>query len=105
MEPSLLSQSLRLPISAPNGNSKVSVLTKPVYPLPLFVSFGLLCGGAIFMESCDSVVYSMEYYGVTPMFTLNLNLGFVALIMAWVISVFSIKTALVARMSAHGATV
>ncbi|GEQ72572.1 hypothetical protein JCM33374_g6259 [Metschnikowia sp. JCM 33374] len=82
------------------------VLTKPVYPITeLFVSFGLLCGGAIFMESCDSVVYSMEYYGVTPMFTLNLNLGFVALIMAWVISVFSIKTALVARMSAHGATV
>ncbi|KAM9909621.1 hypothetical protein OXX69_005252 [Metschnikowia pulcherrima] len=75
-------------------------LTKPVYPITeLFVSFGLLCGGAIFMESCDSVVYSLEYLGLTSMFTLNLCLGFVALIMAWVMAVFSIKDGLVARMS------
>lgn len=81
-------------------------LTKPVYPMTeLLVSFGLLCGGAIFMESCDSVVYLLEYYGLTSMFTLNLCLGFVALIMAWVMAVFYIKDALVTRMSTRKSTV
>lgn len=75
-------------------------LKKPSYPMTeLVVAFGLLAGGLIFMESCDPVIYSLEYYGLTAMFTLNVSLGVVALIMAWVMSVFSIKDAMVSRMS------
>lgn len=66
----------------------------------LVVSFALICGGLIFMESCDPIIHLFEYYGFTPMFTLNVSLGVVALIMAWEMSVFAIKDALVNRMAA-----
>lgn len=75
-------------------------LTKPLYPMTeLLVSFGLICGGMIFIESCDPVVYLLEYHGYTPMFTFNISLGLVALIMAWVIGVFSMKDGIIARRS------
>lgn len=63
----------------------------------IVVAFALLCGGLIFMESCDPVVHLFEYYGYTSMFTLNVSLGFVALLMAWEMCVFSIKDALIRR--------
>ncbi|KAG7664064.1 uncharacterized protein J8A68_002388 [[Candida] subhashii] len=67
-------------------------LTKPTRPITeLIVAFGLLCGGAIFMESTDPVVLSFEYYGLTAMFTLNVSLGMVTLFMSWVMSVFALK--------------
>lgn len=67
-------------------------LTKPTRPITeLIVAFGLLCGGAIFMESTDPVVLSFEYYGLTAMFTLNVSLGVVTLLMSWIMSVFAIK--------------
>lgn len=73
-------------------------LTRPLNPMTeLVVSFSLLCGGAIFMESCDPVVYTFEYYGYTAMFTLNVTLGVVTLLMAWIMSVFAFKDWLKAK--------
>ncbi|PVH13938.1 uncharacterized protein CXQ87_002057 [Candidozyma duobushaemuli] len=67
-------------------------LTRPSSPMTeLVVSFALMCGGTIFMESCDPVVHTFEYYGYTPMFTLNVTLGVVTLLMAWIMSVFAFK--------------
>lgn len=63
----------------------------------LIVSFALLCGGAIFMESCDPVILAMEYRGYTSMFALNINLGIVALLMAWLMGLFAIKDRLLLR--------
>lgn len=67
-------------------------LTRPLSPMTeLVVSFALMCGGTIFMESCDPVVHTFEYYGYTPMFTLNVTLGVITLLMAWIMSVFAFK--------------
>lgn len=75
-------------------------LTQPTSPLTeIIVSFSLACGGMVFMESCDAVVHLYEYHGYTAMFTLNVSVGLVALIMAWELSVFAIKDALVRRMA------
>lgn len=63
----------------------------------LIVSFSLLCGGLIFMESCDPVVLAFEYRGFTSMFTLNVSLGVVTLLMAWQIALFAIKDWMVDR--------
>ena len=75
-------------------------LTRPLSPMTeLVVSFTLMCGGLIFMESCDPVVYTFEYYGYTPMFTLNVSLGVVTLLMSWEMSVFAFKDWLKAKKS------
>lgn len=67
-------------------------ITKPQMPMSeLVVAFGLIAGGLIFMESCSPIVHSMEYYGYTPMFSLNLTLGVVTLIMAWEMTIFTFK--------------
>lgn len=67
-------------------------VTEPRRPMTeLIVSFALLCGGLIFMELCDPLVHTFEYYGFTLMFTLNVSLGFVALLMAWEMIVFAVK--------------
>ncbi|XP_062809789.1 uncharacterized protein PRCAT00003037001, partial [Priceomyces carsonii] len=53
-------------------------LTEPSWPFTeLLVSFALLCGGLIFMESTEPVVQIFEYRGYTSMFTLNVSLGLV----------------------------
>lgn len=70
----------------------VKAMTQPTRPMTeLVVSFALLCGGLVFMESTDPIVHSFEYYGYTNMFTLNVSLGVIALLMAWEMSVFAIK--------------
>jgi len=57
---------------------------KPARPFTeLITSFALICGGVIFMQSTDQVVEALEYRGLTSMFTLNVNVGIVALIMGW----------------------
>lgn len=77
-------------------------LTRPLGPMTeLVVSFCLLCGGMVFMESTDPVIHLLEYYGCTSMFTLNVSVGLVALVMAWELGVFAIKDALVRRMSSQ----
>jgi hypothetical protein len=73
-------------------------LTRPSKPITeLLTSFSLLCGGLMFMVSCDPVVLALEYRGFTSMFTLNICLGFVALLMAWEMVLFSIKDFLATR--------
>ncbi|TID16291.1 hypothetical protein CANINC_004193 [Pichia inconspicua] len=65
---------------------------KPTKPLTeLITSFCLLSGGLIFMESTDQVIEALAYRGLTPMFTMNVSVGIVALIMAWIMCVFAIK--------------
>lgn len=54
----------------------------------LITSFCLLCGGLIFMESTDQVVEALEYRGLTSMFTFNLSVGFITLVMAWEMLLF-----------------
>ncbi|CCE64430.1 hypothetical protein TPHA_0H02260 [Tetrapisispora phaffii CBS 4417] len=67
----------------PNKNSS------PSRPLTeLITSFCMLSGGLIFMESTDQVIEAMEYRGYTPMFTFNVSVGFVALVMAWEMILF-----------------
>lgn len=79
-------------------------MTKPQMPMSeLVVSFCLMAGGLIFMESCTPVVHLMEYYGYSAMFTLNLTLGIVTLLMAWQMSVFSLKDCLMKRGSFRSA--
>ncbi|KAL6942582.1 hypothetical protein ACO0QE_003764 [Hanseniaspora vineae] len=65
---------------------------KAVRPLTeLVTSFCLLCGGLIFMESTDQVIEGMEYRGYTEMFTFNLSVGVVTLLMSWIMLFFILK--------------
>ncbi|KAG7925327.1 hypothetical protein KL925_004342 [Ogataea polymorpha] len=63
--------------------------TKPF--TELLTSFCLLCGGLVFMESTDPVIMALEYRGLTPMFTMNVSVGVISLLMAWIMCVFSIR--------------
>ncbi|CDK27739.1 unnamed protein product [Kuraishia capsulata CBS 1993] len=73
-------------------------LFNPSRPLTeLITSFALLCGGLVFMESTDQIVEAIEYRGLTGMFTLNVSVGVVALVMGWIMTIFSIKDWLKAR--------
>lgn len=49
----------------------------------LMALFCLLGGGLIFMESTEPAIESMEFHGLTEMFTFNVSVGLVALFMAW----------------------
>jgi hypothetical protein len=72
--------------------------TKPVRLITeLIVSFSLLCGGLIFMESCDPIILAFEYRGFTSMFTLNISLGVITLLMAWEMALFAFKDRLLLR--------
>lgn len=72
---------------------------RPGRPLTeLVTSFCLLCGGLVFMESTDQVIEAMEYRGLTPMFTLNMSVGCTALLMAWIMVLFSFKEMLKKKM-------
>ena len=74
----------------PNTNCTAS---KPF--TELITSFCLLCGGLVFMESTDQSIEAMEYRGFTPMFTFNLSVGFVSLLMAWEMILFIWKDRLI----------
>lgn len=65
---------------------------KPGKPFTeLITSFCLLCGGLVFMESTDAVIFAMAYRGMTSMFTINVSVGVVSLIMAWIMCVIAFK--------------
>lgn len=64
----------------------------------LISAFCLLCGGLIFMESTDQVIEAMEYRGFTPMFSFNISVGVIALLMAWEMALFLWKNWLQDRM-------
>ena len=68
---------------------KVGVPQRPF--TELIASFCLLCGGLIFMQSTDQVIDAMEYRGYTEMFTFNICLGFMSILMSWIIILFIAK--------------
>lgn len=71
---------------------------EPGRPLTeLITSFCLLCGGLVFMESTDQCIDALAYRGFTPMFTINVSVGVISLLMAWIMSVFAIKDILKRR--------
>ncbi|CUM67535.1 uncharacterized protein PRCAT00005235001 [Priceomyces carsonii] len=77
-----------LVIISPVRNSMI----QPGKPITeLLVSFSLLCGGLILMESSDPVIQTLELHGYTSMFILNVSLGFVTLFMAWQMSLMSLR--------------
>lgn len=64
----------------------------PTKPLTeLITSFCLLSGGLIFMESTDQVIEALAYRGLTPMFTMNVSVGVIALVMAWIMTLVAFK--------------
>lgn len=65
----------------------------------LITSFCLLCGGLIFMESTDQVIEALEYRGFTPMFSFNISVGFITLLMAWEMLLFLWKNWLQGRQN------
>ncbi|GMG55940.1 unnamed protein product [Ambrosiozyma monospora] len=76
-----------------------SSLFRPSKPLTeLVVGFCLLCGGLVFMESTDQSIAAMEYRGLTAMFTINVSVGVIALVMAWIMVVFAFKDWLKKKM-------
>lgn len=66
--------------------------TKPSRPFTeLITSFCLICGGMVFIQSNIQTVQGMMYRGLDSMFSLNVNVGICALIMAWEMIVISFK--------------
>lgn len=71
----------------------IDMMIKPSQPITeLLVSFCLISGGMIFMESCDPIILALEYKGYDAMFTLNIALGITFLLMAWIMIVFQFKS-------------
>ncbi|CAK7241353.1 MAG: hypothetical protein STHCBS139747_002814 [Sporothrix thermara] len=60
-------------------------------PTELLASFGLIAGGVIFMASAGDTVNGMIHYKLDAMFMYTVTLGFVGLLMAWVILVIALK--------------
>lgn len=66
--------------------------TKPSRPFTeLIVSFCLICGGMVFIQSNIQTVEGMLYRGLDAMFSLNINVGVAALIMAWEMVVITFR--------------
>ncbi|ODQ67651.1 hypothetical protein NADFUDRAFT_21636 [Nadsonia fulvescens var. elongata DSM 6958] len=55
------------------------------------VSFCLIAGGLVFIQSNTETVLGMVYRGIDGMFTLNVTVGATALLMSWQFVVFAIK--------------
>jgi hypothetical protein len=60
-------------------------------PTELLTSFGLISGGITFMASSGDTVVAMIHYDLDAMFMLTVTMGFVGLLMAWVIFVMALK--------------
>ncbi|KAK2744044.1 hypothetical protein FQN57_004497 [Myotisia sp. PD_48] len=60
-------------------------------PSELVASFCLISGGFIFMLSTKDIVNAMEYYNLNAMFVFTIGMGVTALLMAWEISLISLK--------------
>ncbi|ODQ45693.1 hypothetical protein PICMEDRAFT_24177, partial [Pichia membranifaciens NRRL Y-2026] len=78
-----------------HGSRECFLPSKPL--TELVTSFCLLCGGMVFMESTDQVIEALAYRGLTPMFTINVSVGIISLLMAWVMFIFAVKDRMRAR--------
>ncbi|KAK4642022.1 hypothetical protein QC761_506050 [Podospora bellae-mahoneyi] len=84
--------------SLSRGLSYVVMYLKPpktIYPsrppTELLTAFGLTAGGFMFMASSSDTVDGMIHYQLNPMFMYTVSMGFVALMMAWVILLVALK--------------
>ncbi|KAK4464255.1 hypothetical protein QBC42DRAFT_171759 [Cladorrhinum samala] len=60
-------------------------------PTELLAAFGLISGGIIFMASAADTIKGMIHYQLDAMFMYTVTMGFVGLLMAWVIICVAIK--------------
>ncbi|KAI1371910.1 hypothetical protein F4677DRAFT_280105 [Hypoxylon crocopeplum] len=60
-------------------------------PTELLTAFGLIAGGTIFMASASDTVEGMIHYDLDAMFFYTVTMGFVGLLMAWVVIVLALK--------------
>lgn len=60
-------------------------------PTELLTAFGLIAGGIIFMASSGDTVDGMIHYKLDAMFMYTVTMGFVGLLMAWVILCIALK--------------
>ena len=60
-------------------------------PTELLTAFGLIAGGVIFMASSGDTVSGMIHYRLDAMFMYTVTMGFVGLLMAWVILCIALK--------------
>ncbi|KAK7208165.1 hypothetical protein BZA70DRAFT_38307 [Myxozyma melibiosi] len=65
----------------------------------VLTSFCLMAGGVIFVASSEQVVNAIIYYGLDSMFTMNIAVGSVALLMAWIMVLMALKGWAVRRRS------
>ncbi|KAK3376010.1 hypothetical protein B0T24DRAFT_213445 [Lasiosphaeria ovina] len=71
-------------------------------PTELLASFGLMAGGIIFMASSGDTVDGMVHYHLDAMFIYTVTMGFIGLLMAWVIIVVALKGWATRREGARG---
>ncbi|KAI0836814.1 hypothetical protein F5Y06DRAFT_95117 [Hypoxylon sp. FL0890] len=72
-------------------------------PTELLTAFGLIAGGTIFMASAGDTVDGMIHYGLDAMFFYTVTMGFVGLLMAWVVLLLALKGWAVRRESSRPA--
>ncbi|OTA65948.1 hypothetical protein K449DRAFT_431410 [Hypoxylon sp. EC38] len=60
-------------------------------PTELLTAFGLTAGGTIFMASASDTVAGMIHYDLDAMFFYTVTMGFVGLLMAWVVVLLALK--------------
>ncbi|KAI1862418.1 hypothetical protein JX265_009132 [Neoarthrinium moseri] len=60
-------------------------------PTELLTSFGLIAGGIIFCASSSDTIDGMVHYDLDAMFFYTVTMGFVGLLMAWVVLVLALK--------------
>ncbi|KAI0394475.1 hypothetical protein F5Y17DRAFT_253735 [Xylariaceae sp. FL0594] len=60
-------------------------------PTELLTAFGLIAGGIIFMASSGDTISGMVHYGLDAMFFYTVTLGFVGLLMAWIVLLLAFK--------------
>ncbi|KAI1249848.1 hypothetical protein MGN70_009464 [Eutypa lata] len=69
-------------------------------PTELLTAFGLIAGGTIFMASSEDTVGGMIKYELDEMFMYTVTMGFVGLLMTWVVLVLALKGWAVRKESA-----
>lgn len=60
-------------------------------PTELLTAFGLIAGGIIFCASSGDTIDGMIHYDLDAMFFYTVTMGFVGLLMAWVVLVLALK--------------
>lgn len=60
-------------------------------PTELLTAFGLISGGIIFCASSSDTIAGMIHYDLDAMFFYTVTMGFVGLLMAWVVTVLALK--------------